>query len=175
MKVVLHTCCGVCAAGAVERLASEGYDVVGYFYNPNIHPPEEYIRRLEAAQSIANNMRFSLVDAPYDFQEWLAKTASFSQEPEGGLRCEVCFRIRLEATYRCMQKYGADFFTTTLTTGTQKPAALINRIGQELGGDKFLVKDFKKQGGSRRANEIAKRFEIYRQNYCGCIYSMRKT
>jgi epoxyqueuosine reductase len=173
MKVVLHTCCGVCAAGAVERLASEGYEVVGYFYNPNIHPPEEYIRRLEAARSIASSMHFSLVEAPYNIQEWLAQTTFLAKEPEGGLRCEVCFRIRLEATYLYMQECGADFFTTTLTTGTQKPAEVINRIGKEIGGDKFLIRDFKKQGGSQRANEIAKRFEIYRQNYCGCVYSIR--
>jgi predicted adenine nucleotide alpha hydrolase (AANH) superfamily ATPase len=175
MHVVLHVCCGVCAASAVEKLVSEGYRVSGYFYNPNIHPDEEYNRRLEAAQTIAVNMNFPLVSSVYEPQEWLDKTALLSAEPEGGKRCEVCFRIRLEATYCYMKEIGADVFTTTLTSGTQKPAAIINRIGEEIGGDRFLVKDFKKKGGSLQANEIAKRLSIYRQNYCGCVYSIRKT
>ncbi|MCX6003466.1 MAG: epoxyqueuosine reductase QueH, partial [Chloroflexi bacterium] len=170
MKVVLHICCGVCGAGAVERLVSEGHQIVGYFYNPNIHPSEEYTRRLRTVEIIAGLMNFSLVNVSYDPEEWLKNTATFSKEPEGGKRCEVCFRIRLQRTFQYMQEHGFDAFTTTLTVGPQKSSALINRIGQEIGGDRFLVRDFKKQNGFLNANEFAKRLGIYRQNYCGCIY-----
>ncbi|MDD5288561.1 MAG: epoxyqueuosine reductase QueH [Dehalococcoidales bacterium] len=174
MKIILHICCGVCAAGAAERLISEGHQVTGYFFNPNIHPSEEYLLRLKAAENIAGGMGFPLVDSLYNPHEWLENTATLTKEPEGGKRCEVCFRMRLKETYDYMQKMGFDAFTTTLTIGPQKSAEIVNRIGKEIGRDKFLVRDFKKQGGFQRANELAKKFQIYRQNYCGCIYSIRK-
>lgn len=148
--------------------------MLGYFYNPNIHPSEEYYERLQAAYKIAKIMNYPLVTTDYEPEEWHRQTALLTQEPEGGKRCEVCFRIRLEATYHYMQESGADFFTSTLTAGTQKSAVTINRIGTEIGGDKFLERDFKKKGGAQRGNELAKRFGIYRQNYCGCVYSIKK-
>ncbi len=174
MKVVLHICCGVCAAGAAEKLISEGHQLVGYYFNPNIHPFEEYTKRLKSAENIAGIMNFPFVEAHYNPEIWLENTAKLSQEPEGGKRCEVCFRIRLQGTYDYMQEVGFDFFPTTLTLGPQKSSETVNRIGREIGGEKFLVKDFKKQGGFQRANQLAKQFQIYRQNYCGCIYSIRK-
>jgi epoxyqueuosine reductase len=174
MKVVLHICCGVCAAGAAEKLVSEGHQLVGYYFNPNIYPSEEYTKRLEAAENIARIMNFLMIIPSYDPEKWLQETARLSQEPEGGKRCEVCFKIRLQSTYNYMQENSFDAFTTTLTIGPQKSAETVNRIGREIGGDKFLVKNFKKQGGFQRANQLAKQFQIYRQNYCGCIYSMRK-
>jgi predicted adenine nucleotide alpha hydrolase (AANH) superfamily ATPase len=118
-------------------------------------------------------MNFPLVNVSYDPEEWLKNTATFSKEPEGGKRCEVCFRIRLQRTFQYTQEHGFDAFTTTLTVGPQKSSEVINRIGQEIGGNRFLVRDFKKQNGFLTANEFAKRFGIYRQNYCGCIYSIR--
>ena len=174
MKVVLHICCGVCAAGAAEKLMSEGYQLVGYYFNPNIYPLVEYSMRLKSAERIAKVMNFSFAESSYNPEIWLENTAKLSQEPEGGKRCEVCFRIRLQRTHDYMQEIGFDAFTTTLTIGPQKSAETVNRIGREIGGDKFLVKDFKKQGGFQRANQLAKQFQIYRQNYCGCIYSIRK-
>ena len=101
-------------------------------------------------------------------------TSGFAQEPERGKRCEVCFRIRLQATYDYMLSNDFDVFTTTLTIGPQKSAETINRIGREIGGDKFLVRDFKKNGGYQRAVQLAKQYQIYRQNYCGCVYSLGK-
>ena len=174
MKVVLHICCGVCAAGAVETLATEGHQVTGFFYNPNIHPAQEYQRRLETTCRVAQELNFPLEIAPYTPEEWLRETESLKHEPEGGKRCQLCFRMRLERTYLYLMDCGADAFTTTLTISPHKSAQVINKIGQEIGGDKFLVRDFKKKEGFKQAIQLAKRWELYRQNYCGCIYSMNK-
>lgn len=174
MKIVLHICCGVCAAGVVDRLTKEGHQVLGFFYNPNIHPLEEFERRLAVARRVAKEFGFPLEVAPYTQEEWLAATRSLENEPEGGKRCQVCFRVRLNRTYEFLTNSGADAFATTLTISPRKSAALVNKIGQEIGGEKFLARDFKKQAGFQRAMELAKQWELYRQNYCGCIYSMRK-
>lgn len=173
MKVVLHICCAVCAAGAAASLIAEGHQVYGFFYNPNIHPPEEYRRRLENACRVARELSFPLAEGPYTPDEWLRQTASLKDEPEGGQRCAVCFRLRLEKTYRYMQECGGDAFTTTLTMGSNKPAAVINQIGGLIGGDSFLKRDFKKKEGFKHALALAKKWSLYRQNYCGCIYSIR--
>ena len=175
MKVVLHICCGVCAAGAVEALVREGHQVVGFFHNPNIHPAEEYQRRLETARRVAQELHFPLEVPVYEPEEWLKQAGSLEHEPEGGKRCQVCFRFRLEKAYDYMVDCGADAFTTTLTISPRKSAQIINKIGWEIGGEKFLVRDFKKKEGFKRAVELAKRWQLYRQDYCGCIYSMRQS
>ena len=174
MKVVLHICCGVCAAGAAEALTAEGHQIIGFFYNPNIHPPEEYQRRLETARKVAQELNFSLEAPAYEPKEWHSLAGSLKDEPEGGKRCQVCFRLRLEKTHDYMAACGADAFTTTLTISPHKSAQAINEIGKEIGGDKFLIRDFKKKDGFKRAMQLAKKWELYRQDYCGCIYSMRK-
>ena len=175
MKVLLHICCGVCAAGSAEQLIPEGHGLTGYYFNPNIHPAEEYIKRLQAAQTVAGIMGFQVIVPSYSPKKWLESTASLSQEPEGGSRCAVCFKIRLQATYDYMRVNDFDVFTTTMTIGPQKSTETINRIGREIGGDKFLVRDFKKNNGYQRAIQLVKQYQIYRQNYCGCAYSFRKT
>ena len=175
MKVLLHICCGVCVAGSAEKLITDGHTLTGYYFNPNISPVEEYFKRLKAAQTIAGVMKFQVVVPPNNSEKWLASVVNFAQEPEGGKRCEVCFRIRLQATFEYMLAHNFDVFTTTLTIGPQKSTETINRIGREIGGDKFLVRDFKKNGGYQRAVQLANQYRIYRQNYCGCIYSLRKT
>jgi predicted adenine nucleotide alpha hydrolase (AANH) superfamily ATPase len=174
VKVVLHICCGVCAAGAVETLSREGHQVIGFFYNPNIHPIEEYQRRLEVATKVAKELNFPLETGPYTPEEWLNLTGSLKDEPEGGRRCPICYRLRLEKTRDYMIACGADAFTTTLTISPHKSAQVINQIGKEIGGEKFLVRDFKKKDGFKRAMQLAKKWELYRQDYCGCIYSMRQ-
>ena len=172
MKTVLHICCGVCAAGVVERLSLEGHEILGLFYNPNIHPGQEYRRRLEAANEVAKELNFPLTVGPYIPEDWLREVSGLENEPEGGRRCEVCFRIRLKKTYLYMKDNGWDVFTTTLTISPHKSADVVNRIGWEVGGDRFLARDFKKSEGFRRAIEVSNRWSIYRQDYCGCIYSM---
>ena len=175
MKVLLHICCGVCVAGSAEQLVSEGHQLTGYYFNPNIHPVEEYAKRLQAAQTVTRIMKFEIIVPPYIPEKWLESTANLSKEPEGGKRCEVCFKIRLQSTYDYMRVNDFDVFTTTLTIGPQKSTETINRIGREIGGERFLVRDFKKHNGYQRAVQLAKQYQIYRQNYCGCIYSLRKT
>jgi len=173
VKVVLHICCGVCAAGTAEVLIKEGHEVIGFFYNPNIYPVEEHNMRLEAARKVARELNFLLETVPYIPEEWLRQTDALKDEPEGGRRCAVCFRIRLEETYRQLVGWGADAFTTTLTIGPRKSAQVINEIGREVGGDKFLVRDFKKKDGFKTAIQSVKRWGIYQQRYCGCKYSLR--
>ena len=174
MKIVLHICCGVCAAGVVERLASEGHEVLGLFYNPNIHPLEEYERRLEVASKVAKELNFPLEAGSYTPEEWFEETTSLENEPEGGRRCGVCFRLRLKKAYLYLQDYGWDAFTTTLSISPRKSVDVINQVGQEIGGERFLVRDFKKKEGFQRTIELAKKWALYQQNYCGCIYSMRE-
>lgn len=173
MKVVLHICCGVCAASVAERLIAEGHKIMGLFYNPNIHPMQEYTRRLDAAHEVAKELGFQLKEGPYVPENWFIETDSLKDEPEGGKRCEVCFRLRLNKTYLYTLDSGYDAFTTTLTVSSHKSAELINKIGKEIGEDKFLARDFKKKEGFKRSIELAKQWDLYRQNYCGCIYSRR--
>ena len=174
MRVLLHICCAVCAAGAAERLILEGHQVHGFFYNPNINPEDEYYRRLEAARKVARELGFPLSEGPYVPQDWGKATATLEDEPEGGRRCPVCFKIRLEKTYQLLLESGGDSFTSTLTMGSNKSADLIGRLGREIGGDKFLLRDFKKKDGFKRAGELARKWELYRQNYCGCWYSLHR-
>jgi predicted adenine nucleotide alpha hydrolase (AANH) superfamily ATPase len=173
MNVILHICCGVCAAGAADALLAEGHRVTGYFYNPNIYPEEEYRLRLEAARRTAEKLGFDLVEGTYDPENWVPSVQALGGEPEGGERCSVCYRIRLEKTFDFMQESGADAFTSTLTISPHKPAVEITRIGVEIGGDNYLARDFKKKDGFKRAVEKARNWELYRQDYCGCIYSLQ--
>jgi epoxyqueuosine reductase len=174
VKVLLHICCGVCAAGAAEQLIAEGHILHGYFFNPNIHPNEEYERRLEAARSVARRLNFEIESGPYNPEEWFSAAKAFADEPEGGKRCDVCFRLRLLDAHSKMLEIGADAFTTTLTIGPMKSAITVNRIGNEIGGERFLARDFKKKAGFQRANSLAKEWEIHRQHYCGCASSLKE-
>ena len=175
MRVILHTCCGICAAGAVEKLATEGHQILCYFYNPNIHPKVEYQRRLEATHRVSQELGLPLVAASYTPEEWLTETSSLKDEPEGGKRCQLCFRMRLEKTYLYTVHSGWDAFATTLAVSPHKSTEVVNRMGQRIGGDKFLSRNFKEGGGFERANQLARQWGLYRQNYCGCIYSVRNS
>ena len=172
MKIALHICCGVCAAGVAERLAAEGHQIHGFFYNPNIQPRDEYERRLAATEEVARRMGFPLAVGAYVPDDWLALTQSLAAEPEGGLRCVLCFRLRLAETCRFMQDNDCEAFTTTLSVSPHKDAALVNRVGEEIGGASFLQRDFKKRDGFTRTMALAREWAIYRQRYCGCVYSL---
>jgi predicted adenine nucleotide alpha hydrolase (AANH) superfamily ATPase len=174
MKILLHICCGVCAIGAARQLLEEGHTVTGYFFNPNIHPADEYYLRFEAGKKVAAAIGFPLVDGDYDPALWLDETAHFAEEKEGGQRCHLCYRIRLQQSFHKMELTGADAFASTLTMGPMKSAAIINKIGEDIGGDKFLPRDFKKKDWIKKSNVVARELGIYRQNYCGCIYSRRR-
>ncbi|MBU0570932.1 MAG: epoxyqueuosine reductase QueH [Candidatus Omnitrophica bacterium] len=171
MRILLHICCGVCAAGAVQELKAQGHSVTGFFYNPNIYPEEEYHRRLGSVQKAAEQLGFELYIGKYDHNEWLSLAGKFKEEPEGARRCEICFHARIKRTYEHFLNGDFDAFTTTLTIGPMKNASLINDIGSRLAGNSFLQADFKKKDGFKKAMELARAWELYRQNYCGCEWT----
>ena len=173
-KVLLHICCGVCASPVVRRLQEEGFSVSGFFYNPNIHPQAEFLKRKEIAHQVARILQIELVQDLYDQNEWLKQTSGMEQEPEGGSRCLVCFRMRLEATWQTAKKMDIERFATTLSVSPHKNTAAINAIGRQISPRGFLIRDFKKDGGFKLAIEFSKRYNLYRQNYCGCIYSRQE-
>jgi len=173
MKIALHICCAICASAAAERLFQEGHQVVGFFYNPNIYPLEEYQLRLENARKVAQELNFPLTEGPYHPEEWDVLVRGLEGEPEGGQRCPPCFKIRLQQTHRFMLESGCDAFASTLTMGSNKSAVLIEQLAREIGGETFLSRDFKKKEGFKRAGELSKQWGLYRQNYCGCRYSLR--
>ncbi|MFH1397244.1 MAG: epoxyqueuosine reductase QueH [Candidatus Omnitrophota bacterium] len=172
-KALLHICCAVCAAGCVQRLRDDGYEVTGFFYNPNIHPEEEYNKRLEAAKNVAKSLSFELVEGSYDKDNWFLSVKDFENEPEGGRRCEVCFKIRLGAAAVLARDNGFGYFSTTLSISPHKNAKLINEIGRLLSLDGFLDYDFKKEDGFKKTIDFAKNNNLYRQHYCGCVFSQR--
>lgn len=170
MHILLHICCGVCAAGAAQALLSEGHIVTGYFYNPNIHPQEEYRLRLETARRVAWLLAFPLEEGPYDTDSWHAAVRGLEHEPEGGRRCAACLRLRLQRACDAMPELHATAFTTTLTISPRKRAPEINLIGRETGGESFLSRDFKKRDGFKHAMQSARSWGLYRQDYCGCLF-----
>lgn len=149
----------------------EGHTVTGYFYNPNIHPADEYMKRLDAAKKVAKEIGFEFIEGKYDRENWFELIKGTEYEPEGGKRCELCFRMRLKDTYEYSKKHMFDKFTTTLSVSPHKDVVLVNQIGREIGGEDFICADFKKKNGFQRAMEMAKEMGLYRQGYCGCIYS----
>lgn len=173
MKVLLHICCSVCATSVIERLRSEGHDVVGLFYNPNIHPHEEYQKRLAEAKKVAEQMNFELVEGEYNTLDWFRLTDSYKNAPEGEKRCNICFEMRLKYTWKYLRSKNFDMFTTTLTVSPHKKSSKINEIGQNIGNSLFLAADFKKKDGFNRAIQLAKEMNLYHQHYCGCKYSMK--
>jgi len=173
MRVLLHICCGVCAAGVVERLRKDGHSVAGYFFNPNIYPEVEYVRRLETVRSVAKKVGFDLVEGVYDHEKWRFMIAGFEAFPEGGSRCRECYKMRLRSAYIHFLRSGDfDLFTSTLTVSPHKDSKIVNEIGKDIGGESFFAADFKKKEGFKRTIELAKEWGLYRQSYCGCEFSV---
>ena len=175
LKLLLHTCCGVCGAW-VPELLSKDFVVDLYFFNPNIHPKDEYARRLEAAQRASHALNLKLIEGEYNPKPWLEAVRGFESEPEGGKRCAICFDFRLRQTALFAKREGHEYFASTLTIGRNKPAFIIDEIGQEWAkefGIKFFSGDWKKKGGQVESDKRAHKMGLFRQNYCGCVYSMR--
>jgi len=175
-RLLLHICCGPCATVVIERLV-ERYQITGFFYNPNIFPPEEYERRCEAVARVAAFFDIPLLRGEYDHKVFLSSVSGLEAEPEGGHRCPVCFRLRLLTTARQAKELGFAQFASTLTVGPNKQAELINRLGREAeveSGVGFLAGDWKKQDGFRRSVELSRQLDLYRQHYCGCEFSLKK-
>ncbi|MDD5031753.1 MAG: epoxyqueuosine reductase QueH [Patescibacteria group bacterium] len=172
-RVLLHICCAGCGA-YVAQVLKKDYDVVLYFYNPNIYPESEYGKRLAEAKKIAAEFGLKLISEKYDHLVWLKKIKGFEREPERGGRCWICYQERLEKTAKTARDRGFAFFTTTLTISPHKDAKAISELGQEMEKKykiNFLDRDFKKQDGFKKSACLCKELGLYRQNYCGCEFS----
>ena len=176
-KLLLHICCGPCSTEVIRRLKDD-YEVVGFFYNPNVHPEDEYNKRLMEVQRISALWRV-LVDAPpYDHERFLAVARGLEERPEGGSRCLACYRLRLDETARRTAENGCTHLATTLTIAPMKKAAVINPIGRGAAtrhGLVFVEDDWKKRDGFKHSIELSRDLGLYRQNYCGCEFSLRRT
>jgi len=171
-KALLHICCGICASWSIEKLKMDGYEVTGFFYNPNIEPREEYDRRQQVAANVCRIHGVAFIEGTYDNGDWQRCIAGLEREPEGGLRCHECFRFRLAAAAGCARDHGISHFTTTLTISPHKNAGVINNIGKTIAPQAFLMYNLKKEDGFKKANIFARDHGLYRQHYCGCRYSM---
>jgi len=173
-KILLHICCGVCASSCVENLHSQGFYVVGFFFNPNIHPFEEYQRRKENLKLIKEKFSLEIIEGEYNPREWFKICKEYAKEREGGRRCLLCYEFRLKETQKLCKSLGFDFFTTTLTVSPHKKAEMVFSVGKKLDEKRFLEIDFKKKDGFKKAMEFAKKYNLYRQDYCGCVYSFQE-
>ncbi|MBC8180796.1 epoxyqueuosine reductase QueH [candidate division KSB1 bacterium] len=174
-KLLLHTCCAPCITVPLERLQSE-FEITGFFYNPNIHPEQEYKKRLHEIKRWTQQTGIPLIVQNYETSRWFELVKGLEDEPEGGKRCDVCFRMRLEQTAALAKQKGFDCFTTTLSISPHKNATAINLVGNEVGkkfGVQFFEANFKKKDGFKQSVELSKNYGFYRQDYCGCIYSRR--
>lgn len=182
-SLLLHSCCGPCSTAVIERLVCD-YDLTVFFYNPCITDREEYEKRKEAQIAFIEKYnlhlggmhKISLIEGEYEPDRYYELTSGYSNEPEGGARCTICFRMRLEKTAAEAAVKGYQLFTTTLTVSPHKNYPLISAIGREAAekyGVEFLDMDFKKKAGFQRSIQLSREYGLYRQNYCGCDYSKR--
>lgn len=176
-RVLLHSCCAPCSSYVIEYLSDYFYLTILY-YNPNISPKNEYIKRKNEQVRLISEMKtkykVDIIDCDYDNEIYENLVKGLENEPERGRRCEVCFGLRLEKTAMMAKKMEYDYFGTTLTVSPYKNSLMINEIGSSIGdklGIKYLVSDFKKRNGYKRSIELSREHNLYRQNYCGCKYS----
>lgn len=174
--ILLHSCCGPCSSACIERLR-DNFDITVIYYNPNIEPLNEYLHRKSVQIDLLNKLHIKYIDADYDNDNFHKLTESLKDEPEGGKRCLVCYGMRLKYTAKKAKENNFDYFSTTLTISPHKNSDIINKIGKEIGdnvGIKFLYSDFKKRNGYLRSIELSKEYDLYRQNYCGCLYNKER-
>ena len=176
-RLLLQSCCGPCSSYVLEALTPY-FRVTVLYYNPNIQPRAEYDLRLENQRKIIAALptpsAVDILECDYDGEKYNAAVKGLEAEPEGGARCTVCFRLRLEETAKRASELDYDWFCTTLTVSPHKDAERLNQIGSTLGeryGVPFLPSDFKKREGYKRSIQLSKEYELYRQDYCGCLYS----
>ena len=178
-KLLLHSCCAPCSSVCLERLTSE-YEIFDYYYNPNITEKTEYDYREEELMrligEIPHDNPIHFVKGEYNPELYFNAVKGFEDCPERGDRCSICFRLRLMASALKCKELGCDAFATTLTLSPLKDAELLNRIGEEVGaevGVTYLPSNFKKKNGYLRSIELSKEYNLYRQSYCGCVFSRR--
>ena len=178
-KLLLHSCCAPCSSYVLEYL-SQYFQITVFYYNPNIYPESEYSKRIVEQQKLIGEMPakhpVSFVAGPYEKERFYETTRGLEQEREGGERCMRCYELRLKEAAVLAKEGGYDYFTTTLSISPLKKADQLNAIGKRLGeeyGIPYLPSDFKKKNGYKRSIELSKEYDLYRQDYCGCIYSKR--
>lgn len=179
-QLVLHSCCAPCSSAVLERLHRD-FALTVYYYNPNISPEAEFRHRSDEQRRLAQQMPLNgdvrVVEGEYDPENFYARVKGLEDEPEGGARCTVCFEMRLRKTAEYARSIGAEYFTTTLSISPLKDAARLNEIGAALAreyGLKYLHSDFKKKNGYRRSIELSSQYDLYRQDFCGCVYSRQE-
>jgi epoxyqueuosine reductase len=176
-QLLLHTCCAPCSPYVLESLSRE-YLVTVFFYNPNIHGPEEYNLRLEEIKRLCDDLGIRLIEGPYDPERFYDRVGPLEHTGEGGERCEQCFQLRLEETFRIADRIGVDLVATTLSVSPHKNSRQINRAGNLAAADGegvlFLEADFKKKNGYRKSCELARKYDFYRQDFCGCSFSKKE-
>jgi len=174
-RILLHVCCGPCSTEVIDRLAAGNCALVVFFYNPNIFPKEEYERRMEEAERFAAGRNIRFIKGDRDHDKWLEAVEGLEHEPEGGKRCMACFAFRLGEAAMMARREGAEAFTTTLTISPHKNATDVNFAGEEAGKKEsvpFISEDFKKKNGFLKSCRAAREAKMYRQDYCGCEFSM---
>ena len=174
-RLLLHVCCAPCSTHVIDVLSKE-YDLTIFFYNPNVEPINEYEQRLIAAEKYAEEKNIPIIIGDYDNIEWRSAVKGRGGDAEGGERCRICFRYRLEKTAELAKEENFDLFAATLSVSPYKNAGLINQIGKELGKKydiRFLESDFKKQNGYLNSIQLSRRHNLYRQHYCGCLFSKK--
>lgn len=178
-KLLLHSCCAPCSTSCIERL-TKYFDITILYYNPNIEPKEEYEKRkkyqIELIKKFNSVNKLNYIDCDYDNNIYHEKVKGLENEKEGGARCNVCYFLRMEKTALLAKKLKYDFFATTLTVSPYKHSKTINEIGkilEEKYNINYLYSDFKKENGYKRSIELAKEYELYRQDYCGCLYAKK--
>lgn len=176
-KVVLHSCCAPCSSGMIDYLVEQGITPLVFFYNPNIYPQDEYRIRKEENKRYATSLGLDFVDADNDYQAWEQNTIALKDAPERGARCQLCFDIRLEKTAQYAHENGYQLIATTLATSRWKDLEQINIAGHRACDIytevKFWDANWKKNGLAQRQASIVKSYDFYRQQYCGCKYSLR--
>lgn len=175
--LLLHDCCAPCLSSVLETL-DPYFSVTVFYYNPNIMPEDEYKKRISEVKRLLAGMPqrhpVEFIEGRYNVRQFLELARGREQEPEGGSRCMDCYRLRLTETAKYAKGGGYDFFSTTLTVSPHKNAQRLNEIGEALGkeyGVLYLPSDFKKNGGYQRSIELSRRYGLYRQDFCGCVYS----
>jgi predicted adenine nucleotide alpha hydrolase (AANH) superfamily ATPase len=172
-KLLLHVCCAPCLLGCIDSL--KNYNITLFYYNPNTHPSGEYLKRMFFVRKIAERYNLPLIIGNYDFHDFFERAKGLEREKENGKRCFECFGLRLGITAKIAKEKKFDYFATTLSASPFKDSVMINEIGGKLGKKfdvKFLAKKSSKDDSYRRSIELCKKFDVYRQNYCGCILSL---
>lgn len=179
-SLFLHSCCGPCSSYVLEYL-SEFFCITLYYYNPNIDPPEEYRFRAREQELVIEKIKTQnpvlFLEGEYEPECFYRAVKGLEREAEGGKRCQTCFELRLESAAKKAAEGGFDYFTTTLSISPLKSADRLNEIGEEMGrryGVAYLVSDFKKKDGYKRSVALSQEMGLYRQNYCGCVYSRNR-